>query len=82
MTAVEWYAARIHDIEFKKSVGAISVIEYYEELTKALEQAKEIEENLAEAFATFAEFAILTDRRTLNPIKFKDWCKQYNEKTI
>jgi hypothetical protein len=42
-TAVEWYAARIHDIEFKKSVGAISVIEYYEELTKALEQAKEME---------------------------------------
>jgi len=42
-TAVEWYAARIHDIEFKKSVGAISVIEYYDELTKSLEQAKEME---------------------------------------
>ena len=51
-TALEWYAARIHDIEFKKSVGAISVIEYYEELTKSLEQAKEMEkQQIEEAYS-------------------------------
>jgi phosphosulfolactate phosphohydrolase-like enzyme len=47
-TAIEWYAARIHDIEFKKSIGAISVIEYYEELTNALEQAKKMEKEQME----------------------------------
>jgi len=56
----------------------ISAPKFYE----LINQAKEMEVNLAEAFATFAEFAILTDRRTLNTIKFRDWCKKYNEKTI
>jgi hypothetical protein len=43
-----------------------------------IKQAKEMEENLAEQFA---EFSILCDRREMNPVKFKDWLKQYNEKT-
>ncbi len=44
-----------------------------------IEQAKEMEENLAEQFA---EFSILCDRSGMNPIKFKDWLEQYNKKTI
>jgi hypothetical protein len=44
-----------------------------------IEQAKEIEENLAEQYA---EFSIVCDRQEMNPIKFKDWCEQYNKKTI
>jgi len=44
-----------------------------------IEQAKEIEENLAEQYAFFT---ILRYGSEMNPIKFKDWCKQYNEKTI
>jgi hypothetical protein len=43
-----------------------------------IEQAKEMEDHLAEQFA---EFSILCDRRGMNPIKFKDFIKQYNEKT-
>jgi 1,4-dihydroxy-2-naphthoyl-CoA synthase len=42
-TAVEWYAGRQHDIEGLRNVGAISIVEYYEELTKAVQQAKEME---------------------------------------
>jgi hypothetical protein len=42
-----------------------------------IEQALEIEVNLAEQFA---EFSILCDRSGMNPIKFKDWCNQYNKK--
>jgi hypothetical protein len=42
-TAVEWYAGIVHDLEVAKDFGAISVTEYYEELTKAVEQAKEME---------------------------------------
>ena len=41
-----------------------------------IEQAKEIEVNLAEQFA---EFSIVCDRQEMNPIKFKDWCKQYKQ---
>jgi len=44
-----------------------------------IEQAKEMEENLAEQFA---EFSILCDRSEMNPIKFKDWLEQYDKKTI
>jgi hypothetical protein len=43
-----------------------------------IEQAKEIEVNLAQQYA---EFSILCDRCGMNPIKFRDFIKQYNEKT-
>jgi len=43
-----------------------------------IEQAKEIEENLAEQFA---EFSILCDRYGMNPVKFKDWLKEYHTGT-
>jgi Zn-dependent peptidase ImmA (M78 family) len=42
-TAVEWYAGKVHDLEVAKDFGAISVTEYYQELTKAVQQAKEME---------------------------------------
>jgi hypothetical protein len=42
-TTVEWYAGRQHDLEGLRDVGAISPIEYYEQLTQALQQAKEME---------------------------------------
>jgi hypothetical protein len=42
-TAVEWYAGRHHDLEGLRDFGAISIVEYYEELTKAVQQAKEME---------------------------------------
>jgi hypothetical protein len=42
-TAVEWYAGKVHDLEVAKDFGAISVTEYYEKLTKAVQQAKEME---------------------------------------
>jgi hypothetical protein len=43
-----------------------------------IEKAKEMEVILAQQFS---EFSILCDRRGMNPIKFNDWLKQYNEKT-
>jgi len=41
-----------------------------------IEQAKEIEENLAEQFA---EFSIMCDRRGWTPRTFKDWVEQYKQ---
>jgi hypothetical protein len=42
-TAVEWYAGRHYDLECLRDFGAISIVEYYQELTKAVQQAKEME---------------------------------------
>jgi hypothetical protein len=66
-SAVEWMENTID----KKHMG--------EYLQSVINQAKEIEENLAEQYA---EFSIVCDRQEMNPIKFKDWCEQYNKKTI
>jgi len=52
-TAVEWYAVRVHDIEILLKLGAISITEFYEELTKAVEQAKDTEkEQIDEGYST------------------------------
>ena len=67
MTAVEWL--------FEQVVNRTERVYFLKEL----EQAKEMEENLAEQFA---EFSILCDRSEMNPIKFKDWLEQYDKKTI
>jgi hypothetical protein len=66
-TAVEWMENTID----KKHMG--------EYLQSVINQAKEIEVNLAEQYAFFT---LLRYGSEMNPIKFKDWCKQYNEKTI
>jgi len=50
-TAVEWYAGKVHDLQVAKDFGAISVTEYYEELTKAVQQAKKMQKNQMIAFA-------------------------------
>jgi hypothetical protein len=52
-TAVEWYAGRHHDLEGLRDFGAISIVEYYEELTKAVQQAKEIEKDRMMQFARY-----------------------------
>jgi 1,4-dihydroxy-2-naphthoyl-CoA synthase len=50
-TAVEWYAGRHHDVEGLRDFGAISIVEYYEELTKAVQKAKEMEKEQMMEFA-------------------------------
>ena len=66
-TAVEW----MEDTIDKKHMG--------EYLQSVINQAKEIEVNLAEQYAFFT---VLRYGSEMNPIKFKDWCEQYNKKTI
>jgi hypothetical protein len=41
-----------------------------------IEQAKEMEENLAEQFAFFTFIRYGSE---MNPTKFKDWVEQYNQ---
>lgn len=62
-SAVEW----MEDTIDKKHMG--------EYLQSVINQAKEIEVNLAEQYA---DYRIIFDRHGMNPIKFRDWCKQYN----
>jgi len=66
-SAVEWMENTID----KKHMG--------EYLQSVINQAKEIEVNLAQQYA---EFSILCDRRGMKIVKFKDWCEQYDKKTI
>jgi hypothetical protein len=54
-TAVEWYAGRQHDLEGLRDVGAISPIEYYEQLTQALQQAKEMEKERIKKAVNFGD---------------------------
>jgi len=42
-TAVEWFSVRIDVLEIEVRLGKLSLIEYAEELTKAYQQAKEME---------------------------------------
>ena len=43
-TAVEWYAGVAEDLRGKLTLGAISPIEYYEELNSVLKVALEMEQ--------------------------------------
>lgn len=43
-----------------------------------IEQAKEIEENLAEQYAFFT---LIRYGSEMNPVKFKDWLKEYHTGT-
>jgi hypothetical protein len=54
-TAVEWYAGRQHHLEGLRDVGAISPIEYYEQLTQALQKAKEMEKEQIEKAVNFGD---------------------------
>jgi hypothetical protein len=50
-TAVEWFSVRRDVLEIEVRLGKLSPIEYAEELTKAEQQAKEMEkEQIAKAF--------------------------------
>jgi phage terminase Nu1 subunit (DNA packaging protein) len=57
LTAVQWYAGRQHDLEGLRDVGAISIVEYYEELTKAVQQAKEMEKERMKGMYVEGSFA-------------------------
>jgi 1,4-dihydroxy-2-naphthoyl-CoA synthase len=69
-TAVEWFAGRQHDLQGLRNVGAISIVEYYEELTKAVQQAKEMENQQSQLYATFC---LRCANENLPIIRFKDW---------
>jgi 1,4-dihydroxy-2-naphthoyl-CoA synthase len=75
-TAVEWYAGRQYDLEGLRDVGAISPIEYYEQLTQALQQAKEMQKEQSQAYAAFC---VGCDRKKLPLLEFEGWIKLGDE---
>ena len=72
-TSVEWYAGKVHDLEVAKDFGAISVTEYYEKLTKAVQQAKEMEKE------QMIEFGELVWKNLLRSDKIMKSRDVYNE---
>ena len=75
-TAVEWYAGRQHDLEGLRDVGVMSPIEYYEQLTQALQQAKEMEKERMKGMYIEGSFAKM---RYYDGLEYIDAEQYYNE---
>jgi hypothetical protein len=71
-TAVDWFSVRRDVLEIEVRLGKLSPIEYAEELTKAEQQAKEMEKQQSQAYA---EFCVTCDRNKLPLLDFESWLK-------
>ena len=71
-TAVEWFSVRRDVLEIEVRLGKLSPIEYAEELTKAEQQAKEMEKEQSQAYAAFC---VACDRKKLPLLEFEGWIK-------
>jgi hypothetical protein len=78
-SAVEWLVKELESMDTKSYNSLIQIEMDRDNFIQICEQAKEIEVNLAQQYA---EFSILCDRRGMKIVKFKDWCEQYDKKTI
>ena len=58
------------------SIGRIQISINVEDYLKLIEQAKEMEANVA---TEYAEFCIRCDRASLKQVKFEDWKKSWDE---
>jgi hypothetical protein len=70
-TAVEWFSVRRDVLEIEVRLGKLSPIEYAEELTKAEQQAKEMEKE--QIISTYKEGHYHLELDSFNPEKY------YNE---
>ena len=61
-TAVEWFSVRRDILEIEVRLGKLSPIEYAEELTKAEQQAKEMEKERAIKFACDVHMNVKKDK--------------------
>jgi len=82
-TAVEWYAGRVHEIERMLQIGAISVIGYYEFLTKAVQRAKEMEKEqrgyTKEDVLKAGEMGEINHHDTKHIVSYLDEARDFNE---
>jgi hypothetical protein len=74
-TAVEWFSVRRDVLEIEVRLGKLSPIEYAEELTKAEQQAKAMQKQQAEHYATFITNCVINNLPT---ITFNDWINLHN----
>jgi hypothetical protein len=74
-SSVEWYIIERHDIEIQSRLGKISPIQYDEQLTKAEQQAKAMQQEQAQLYATFVLKCV---NNNLPPITFNDWINLEN----
>ena len=74
-SSVEWYIIERHDIEIQSRLGKISPIEYDAKLTKAEQQAKAMQQEQAQLYATFVLKCV---NNNLPPITFNDWINLEN----
>jgi phage terminase Nu1 subunit (DNA packaging protein) len=76
-TAVEWFSVRRDVLEIEVRLGKLSPIEYAEELTKAEQQAKEMENELMKGMYVEGSFAKM---RYYDGLEYID-AEQYYQQT-
>jgi phage terminase Nu1 subunit (DNA packaging protein) len=75
-TAVEWFSVRRDVLEIEVRLGKLSPIEYAEELTKAEQQAKEMERERMKGMYVEGSFAKM---RYYDGLEYIDGEQYYNE---
>jgi len=74
-SSVEWYIIERHNIEIQSRLGKISPIQYDEQLIKMEEQAKAMQQEQAQLYATFVLKCV---QNNLPPVTFNDWINLEN----
>ena len=69
-SSVEWYSVKRDVLEIEVRLGKLSANEYAEELAKAEQQAKAMQQEQAQLYATFVLKCV---NNNLPPITFNDW---------
>ena len=69
-SSIQWIVGKLGDLESMFNLGIIDNIQYYEEKTKLLEQAKAMQQEQAQLYATFVLMCV---NNNLPPITFNDW---------
>ena len=74
-SSVEWYSVKRDVLEIEVRLGKLSANEYAEELAKAEQQAKAMQQEQAQLYATFVLKCV---NNNLPPITFNDWINLEN----
>ena len=74
-SSVEWICGKLEDLESMFNLRIVDNIQYYEEKIKLLEQAKAMQQEQAQLYATFVLTCV---NNNLPPITFNDWINLEN----
>ena len=74
-SSIQWIVGKLGDLESMFNLRIVDNIQYYEEKIKLLEQAKAMQQEQAQLYATFVLTCV---NNNLPPITFNDWINLEN----